>query len=401
MKKLFLIWLLSVFCLNLFGCGSKINEVSVIPPLTNDVLLDLAAQALPCDEWTSFANFALLWTWVSREWNLMYYWVDEVVWYKLAEDGSSLKDTCYRIAPIAMEIHQSDKWFELVNVEAVENYEGDFLIEDYNPEFDGWKLDEAVEKIFSPKAFAVWQQRDYWEHFTDYGDVDRKSYEDRAFEHFGIEPPKTEDFVSYYDNWAIKEKWTYVNWKKQWTWITYDEEWNVVDMQEYKDWELVGNEEEAYDILNDKNLLSLYPELSNWFDWSFVLWDTLQTNYISWSSSIYYDPYRGIALKLWNEFDLWLIREIDTDENGYPHSEIIFLVKGYENEENRTWINWFKEVFTITAISKQILDDFKVAPEFKESLIWENNQYYFTLTKSDVADTINHYSDLKIFNVSK
>jgi hypothetical protein len=30
--------------------------------------------------------------------------------------------------------------------------------------------------------------------------VDRKSYEDRAFEYFGIEPPKTEDFVSYYDN---------------------------------------------------------------------------------------------------------------------------------------------------------------------------------------------------------
>jgi hypothetical protein len=31
-----------------------------------------------------------------------------------------------------------------------------------------------------------------------------------------------------------------------------------------------------------------------------------------------------------------LIREIDTDENGIPHSEIIFLVKGNENEENRT-----------------------------------------------------------------
>ena len=166
----------------------------------------------------------------------MYYLVDEVVWYKLAEDGSSLKDTCYRIAPVAMEIHQSDKWFELVNVQAVDNYEGDFLIEDYNPEFDGWKLDEAVEKIFSPKAFAVWQQRDYWEHFTDYGDVDRKSFEDRAFEYFGIEPPKTEDFVSYYDNWTIREVWTYVNEKKEWTWITYDEEWNEIETIDYVNW---------------------------------------------------------------------------------------------------------------------------------------------------------------------
>jgi hypothetical protein len=50
MKKLFLIWLLSIFCLNLFGCGSKIDEDSVVPPLTDDILLDLAAQALPCNE---------------------------------------------------------------------------------------------------------------------------------------------------------------------------------------------------------------------------------------------------------------------------------------------------------------------------------------------------------------
>ena len=267
MKKLFLIWLLSVFCLNLFGCGSKIDENLVVPPLTDDILLDLAAQALPCDEWTSFANFALLWTWVSREWNLMYYWVDEVVWYKLAEDWSSLKDTCYRIAPVAMEIHQSDKWFELVNVEDVENYEGDFLIEDYNPEFDGWKLDEAVEKIFSPKAFAVWQQRDYWEHFTDYGDVDRKSYEDRAFEHFGIEPPKTEDFVSYYDNWAIREVWTYVNEKKEWTWITYDEEGNEIETIDYVNWNPV---EEFW----PENYTILWPD--DWFEkerneWTIVL----------------------------------------------------------------------------------------------------------------------------------
>ena len=267
MKKLFLVWLLSVFCLNLYGCGSKIDEDSVVLPPTNDELLDLAAQALPCDEWQTFANFALLWTWVSRNGNLMYYWVDEVVWYTLMEDWDGLRNTCYRIAPVAMEIHQSDKWFTLVNVESVENYEWDFLIEDYNPEFDWWKLDEDVKSIFSPKAFAVWQQRDYWEHFTDYGDANRKSFEDRAMEYFNIEPPHIEDFVSYYDNWAIRELWVYVNEMKEWTWTTYDEEWNVIEMQDYVKWNPV---EEIWLA----NYTILWPD--DWFEkeineWTLVL----------------------------------------------------------------------------------------------------------------------------------
>ena len=236
MKKLFLVWLLSIFCLNLFGCESKTNKDSVAPQLTNDRLLELAAEALPCDEWQAFANFAILWTWVSREWNLMYYWVDEVMGFTPAADWKSLKSTCYRIAPLAMEIHWSDKWFNLVSVQAVENYEWDFLIEDYKPEFDGWKLDEDVESIFSPEAFSVWQERDYWEHFPDYNNVDRKSFDERAMEYFGIETPKTEEFISYYDNWNVREVWNYVNEMKYWTWITYDEEWNVIDMQDYVNW---------------------------------------------------------------------------------------------------------------------------------------------------------------------
>jgi len=292
MKKLFLIWLLSISCLNLWGCESKIDEDSV-PQLTNDRLLELAAQALPCNEWKSFANFALLWTWVSREWNLMYYWVDEVVWYKLSEDWSSLKDTCYKIAPITMEIHQSDKWFELVNVQAVDNYEGDFLIEDYNPEFDGWILDEAVEKIFSPKAFAVWQQRDYWEHFTDYGDANRKTYEERAYEYFGIEVPKTEEFISYYDNWTIRETWTYVNEMKEWTWITYDEAWNVIDMQDYVNWQLVEN-------IWPENYTILWAD--DWFEKEISEWTLI----LRWS---YEDHTNYIFLTQW--MWEWFLSEVN------------------------------------------------------------------------------------------
>ena len=49
-----------------------------------------------------------------------------------------------------------------------------------------------------------------------------------------------EEFISYYDNWSIREKGIYIDEMKQWTWTTYDEEWNVINVEEYKDWKLVN-----------------------------------------------------------------------------------------------------------------------------------------------------------------
>ena len=266
MKKILLVWLLSIFSLSLFGCNHKTSEDSVVLPPTNDELLNFAAEALPCDEWTTFANFALLWTGVSRQWNLMYYGVDEVMGFLPVEDGKNLRNTCYRIAPVAMEISQSDKWFKLVNAENAE-MDTDFLIEDYNPEFDWWKLDDAVKAIFSPNAFSVWQQRDYWEYFPDYYDVNRKTFDERATEYFGIEAPESEEFISYYDNWSIREIWTYINEMKEWTWITYDEEWNIIDVQEYINWNIL-------EYLWLANYTILWPD--DWFEkerseWTLVL----------------------------------------------------------------------------------------------------------------------------------
>ena len=204
-----------------------------------------------------------------------------------------------------------------------------------------------------------------------------------------------EDFIAYYDDWSIREKGQYINGLKQWIWITYDENWNVINMEEYEDWELVENEPEKYDIMNDENLLKLYPDLTEQ-NWNIIIWDTLQTNYVEWEDTLYYDPYRWIALKIGEEFNWWLIREVDTDEDGYPKQEIIFLIKWDENEENRTWINWYREIFAITAISKENIENFKVTPDFEDKIIWENNEYYF-ISESDNS----HYSNLSIFDVEE
>ena len=355
--------------------------------------------------------------------------------------------------------------------------------------FYEWRNDENNWYLYSGKVSYEWVNYNYY---------CRVSGKDKAeavlVDVINPESENYEDFVSYYDNWAIREKWAYIDWKKEWIWTTYDEEWNVIEMKEYKDWELVEGDLETY---NDTNILSVdennilntdelkklcvenlkelsenpdvtrtdeklfintywfkwiykdeltdnnspifctihvnwqvfsnwffldqwqsmdeihsemsygnpwwiwekYPNIKEfyWFIWNIVLWDMIQTTYLTWKNIMYYDPYRWIAFKLWAEFDWGLIREIDTDENGIPHSEIILLVKWDENEENRTWINGFREVYTISVVSKINLKNFNANPDLANA-IWENNEYYFD---GYGIDTNIHFSDLQIFDVEE
>ena len=355
--------------------------------------------------------------------------------------------------------------------------------------FYEWKNNENNWYLYSWKVSYEWVNYDF------YCRVSRKDNAEAVLvDVINPESENYEDFVSYYDNWAIREKWTYVDWKKEWTWTTYDEEWNIIEMKEYKDWELVEGDLETYNdtnilLVDENNLLSTdelkkiceewlkdisdnpnvtrtdeklfintywfkwiykggwmhdnsptfcnihvnwqvftnwffldnwqsmdeihselsygnpwwiwekYPNIKEfyWFIWNIVLWDMIQTTYLTWKNIMYYDPYRWIAFKLWAEFDWGLIREIDTDENGIPHSEIILLVKWEENEGNRTWINGFREVYTISVVSKTNLKNFNANPDLANA-IWENNEYYFD---GYGIDTNIHFSDLQIFDVEE
>lgn len=355
--------------------------------------------------------------------------------------------------------------------------------------FYEWKNNENNWYLYSWKVSYEWVNYDFYCRVSG-----KDNAEAVLVDVINPESENYEDFVSYYDNWAIREKWTYVDWKKEWTWTTYDEEWNIIEMKEYKDWELVEGDLETYNdtnilLVDENNILSTdelkkiceewlkdisdnpnvtrtdeklfintywfkwiykggwmhdnsptfcnihvnwqvftewffldnwqsmdelhsemsygnpwwiwekYPNIKEfyWFIWNIVLWDMIQTTYLTWKNIMYYDPYRWIAFKLWAEFDWGLIREIDTDENGIPHSEIILLVKWEENEGNRTWINGFREVYTISVVSKTNLKNFNANPDLANA-IWENNEYYFD---GYGIDTNIHFSDLQIFDVEE
>ena len=179
----------------------KIPNEEIFASDINTALQELAAQALYCETGKTITNFAILWSWKLENWDLEYYWVAESVGYVPWEWGS-LQSTCYRIAPLAMEFSTDYKRYKLIDYDYVDTTNDEFLIEDYRPDMDWWALDEKVKAIFSEEAFKVWQQRDYWEHFPDYMDPDRKSFEDRAYEYFGGQTEEDDEI----DNQEITEE---------------------------------------------------------------------------------------------------------------------------------------------------------------------------------------------------
>ena len=295
MKKLFLIWLLSTFCLSIFGCGQKNNEIETQDDTST--VVDEEIRELIED---------------TPESNVL-----------------SVKEE---------DILSTDELKKLCEEQLKE-------IEPNNP-----KTTWTEEKIFINTYGFRWYTASDWMHNGSH---------------------------------------TYCNITLDWLiltdWFTREATIDELHLSDFGNVWWIGND---------------YPNLKEyyWFVWDIILWDRVQTTYLTSKNILYYDNYRWISLKLWAKFDGWLIREIDTDEGWLPHSEIIFLVKWDENEENRTGITWFREIFTITVISKENLKNFGASIDsFDGRIIWENNQYFFIENKSDWFD--NSYSDLIVFDV--
>ena len=93
-----------------------------------------------------------------------------------------------------------------------------------------------------------------------------------------IENDDVEDFVSSYDNWSLRELWTYINWSKEWIWTTYNEEWNIISSEEYVAWELVEPDDSVDVELPEWTKTSLTnEELDEIAENNFPKWYTFST----------------------------------------------------------------------------------------------------------------------------
>ena len=293
MKKIFLIWFLSIFCLNLLGCNCKNNEDKSLNESNSE---DYTIEDNDAEEYKMKSNILSV-----NEDNIL--------------SADELKKLCEKVL------------------------------------------------IGTPNTTVTWTEEKLFINTYGFKGIVKS-------------------------NWPLNNSPIYCN-------ITHD--WVVLDAAFYLDeWQTI---EELHEELDYKPYD--YPNLKEYYGFvgNIVLWNIYQTTYITWKNIIYFDNSRWIALKLWDVPDWWLIREIDTDEGWLPHSEIIFLVKWDENEENRTGINCYREMFTIAAISKENLENFWASLHdlpFKYATIWENNQYYFVETNVEWT-----YSDLIIFDVEE
>ena len=71
------------------------------------------------------------------------------------------------------------------------------------------------------------------------------------------------DYISFYENWQIKERWQYKSNKKEWEWIEYFQDGSVASKWSYKNWELDGYWIRYCEKWNS-NCISLDGNYENW-----------------------------------------------------------------------------------------------------------------------------------------
>ena len=89
--------------------------------------------------------------------------------------------------------------------------------------YKDWKLVSWVEGYWTFNSVSYWSN---------------KQVQSAAF--YDSEWVLNWDYVSFYENWQLKEKGQYKDNKKTWEWVEYFEDWSVASKWSYKDWELDG-----------------------------------------------------------------------------------------------------------------------------------------------------------------
>ena len=101
--------------------------------------------------------------------------------------------------------------------------------------------------------------------------------------------------------------------------------------------------------------------------------------------------------KLSEELNWWKIIEEDRDDM-FPHHLIIFMAKDDTATADETWIDWYREKFTVWVVPVENYEDAMIWFT-EDNILWKNNKYYFFESKPDPLDTNYYYINMFVESV--
>jgi len=114
-------------------------------------------------------------------------------------------------------------------------------------------------------------------------------------------------------------------------------------------------------------------------------------------TELYHNAQYWIQLWLVEELNWGKIIEEDRDDI-FPHHLIIFMAKDDTATADETWIDWYREKFTVWVVSVENYEDAMLGFT-EDNILWKNNKYYFFETKPDPLDDKYYYTNLFVENV--
>ena len=175
--------------------------------------------------------------------------------------------------------------------------------------------------------------------------------------------------------------------------ITYEENWETITKNVQCVVDMVDNSVTIIEIeepAEEENLRFPDSNPIYWWNWN---------HEIVWDKTIYYNTWYWISLRVWEEFSWGLIIEEDRNDM-FPHHLIIFLAKDDTATADETWIDWYREIFTIWAISHEDYEEWNIEWNTRKNKLWENSKYVFVDSFPNYDETIEHYyTDVYILNL--